>query len=36
VCAQRSPELGAWRERDSHVAACHMLDPASGHSRAVQ
>jgi peptide/nickel transport system ATP-binding protein len=36
VCAQRSPELGAWRERDSHVAACHMLDPASGHSRAMQ
>ena len=31
VCAERSPELGAWRERNSHVAACHMLDPGSGH-----
>ena len=36
VCAEKSPELGEWNERSSHVAACHMLDPASGHSRAVQ
>ena len=25
VCMERSPELGAWHERNSHVAACHML-----------
>jgi oligopeptide/dipeptide ABC transporter ATP-binding protein len=36
VCAERSPELGEWLERGSHVAACHMLNPGSGHSRAVQ
>jgi peptide/nickel transport system ATP-binding protein len=36
VCADKSPELGEWSERGSHVAACHMLEPASGHSRAVQ
>ena len=32
VCAAKSPELGAWLERGSHVAACHMLDAGSGHS----
>jgi peptide/nickel transport system ATP-binding protein len=36
VCAEKSPELGAWRERNSHVAACHMLVPGSGHSRSMQ
>ncbi len=36
VCEQRSPELGAWLERELHVAACHMLDAESGHSRAAQ
>jgi peptide/nickel transport system ATP-binding protein len=36
VCAEKSPELGAWRERNSHVAACHMLESGSGHSRALQ
>ncbi|HEX4173896.1 MAG TPA: ABC transporter ATP-binding protein [Acetobacteraceae bacterium] len=36
VCMARSPELGDWHERTSHVAACHMLEPDSGHSRAVQ
>jgi peptide/nickel transport system ATP-binding protein len=36
VCADRSPELGVWLERDSHVAACHMLEAGSGHSRAMQ
>jgi peptide/nickel transport system ATP-binding protein len=36
VCAERSPELGEWLVRKSHVAACHMLDPGSGHSQAVQ
>ena len=35
ICGSKSPELGAWLERDSHVAACHMQDPGSGHSRAV-
>ncbi len=36
VCAERSPALGMWLERGSHVAACHMLDRGSGHSRAAQ
>jgi peptide/nickel transport system ATP-binding protein len=34
VCADRVPALGAWRDRFSHVAACHMDNPGSGHSRA--
>jgi peptide/nickel transport system ATP-binding protein len=34
VCAAKSPELGAWLERGSHVAACHMLNTGSGHSAA--
>jgi oligopeptide/dipeptide ABC transporter ATP-binding protein len=34
VCADRMPALGAWEDRTSHVAACHMADPASGHSLA--
>jgi peptide/nickel transport system ATP-binding protein len=34
VCEAKMPELGAWLDRASHVAACHMQDPASGHSRA--
>jgi peptide/nickel transport system ATP-binding protein len=34
VCEAKMPELGEWADRDSHVAACHMTDPASGHSRA--
>jgi peptide/nickel transport system ATP-binding protein len=34
VCATKVPELGAWQDRDSHVAACHIQDPGSGHSRA--
>jgi peptide/nickel transport system ATP-binding protein len=36
VCAETSPELGEWSERGSHVAACHMLNAGSGHSRTVQ
>ena len=36
VCADKSPELGEWSERKSHVAACHMLDAGSGHSMAGQ
>jgi peptide/nickel transport system ATP-binding protein len=34
VCAAKSPALGVWADRDSHLAACHMEDAASGHSRA--
>jgi peptide/nickel transport system ATP-binding protein len=34
VCEARIPELGAWTERASHVAACHIHVPGSGHSRA--
>jgi peptide/nickel transport system ATP-binding protein len=34
VCAARAPVLDAWVDRDTHLAACHMEDPASGHSRA--
>ncbi len=36
VCVERAPELGGLGERTAHVAACHMLETASGHSRAVQ
>jgi peptide/nickel transport system ATP-binding protein len=32
VCEARMPKLGEWQNRASHVAACHMTDPASGHS----
>ena len=34
VCASTDPPLPAWSGTDSHIAACHMLDPASGHTRA--
>jgi peptide/nickel transport system ATP-binding protein len=34
VCAAKLPVLGEWLNRSSHVAACHMQDPVSGHSRA--
>ena len=34
VCEAKMPELGLWQDRASHVAACHMTDAASGHSRA--
>ncbi len=34
VCEAVMPELGTWRDRESHVAACHMRDPTSGHSLA--
>jgi peptide/nickel transport system ATP-binding protein len=37
MCAEVEPvldeALGAAPGRAEHVAACHMLDPASGHSR---
>jgi peptide/nickel transport system ATP-binding protein len=36
VCEAKSPALGAWTNRASHVAACHMTDPASGHSLAAR
>ncbi len=34
VCADHMPTLGAWEDRTSHVAACHMADATSGHSLA--
>jgi peptide/nickel transport system ATP-binding protein len=33
LCAAKSPSLFA-TGNDRHTAACHMVDPASGHSRA--
>jgi peptide/nickel transport system ATP-binding protein len=35
VCAAVQPMLGEWYDRDSHIAACHMRDPLSGHSLAT-
>src|SRR5262245_44059995 len=35
VCAARTPAIGSWSDRSSHLAACHMLDASSGHSRAA-
>jgi peptide/nickel transport system ATP-binding protein len=34
VCAARAPLLGEWNDRATHLAACHMSDLASSHSRA--
>ncbi len=34
VCEAKMPVLGEWQDRASHVAACHMTDPGSGHSLA--
>jgi peptide/nickel transport system ATP-binding protein len=34
ICTETAPKLGAWKDRTSHLAACHMVDAASGHSRA--
>jgi peptide/nickel transport system ATP-binding protein len=34
VCAAKMPAVGTWVDRSSHLAACHMEDAASGHSRA--
>jgi peptide/nickel transport system ATP-binding protein len=31
VCEKIEPDL----DGDEHIAACHMLDPGSGHSRAA-
>jgi len=33
VCSAKKPVLAATGNR-RHAAACHMVDPASGHSRA--
>ena len=34
VCETVDPALGTWHGPESHVAACHLQDPGSGHSRA--
>jgi peptide/nickel transport system ATP-binding protein len=36
VCESTAPVLGEWLGMRSHIAACHMRDPASGHTRAAQ
>jgi oligopeptide/dipeptide ABC transporter ATP-binding protein len=36
VCASKAPALGAWADAGSHLAACHMMDPTSGHSLAAR
>ena len=36
ICEAKMPELSEWLDRHSHVAACHMQDASSGHSRAVR
>jgi peptide/nickel transport system ATP-binding protein len=35
VCESAAPALTEWLDQASHVAACHMNDPASGHSQAA-
>jgi peptide/nickel transport system ATP-binding protein len=35
VCEAADPVLGPWEGMQSHVAACHIHDPHSGHSRFV-
>jgi peptide/nickel transport system ATP-binding protein len=35
VCERREPPLAAMRDASAHEAACHMLAPGSGHSRAA-
>jgi oligopeptide/dipeptide ABC transporter ATP-binding protein len=35
LCAERAPDLTAIGGGSGHIAACHMLDPASGHSLAA-
>ncbi len=34
VCARREPPLSALPQRAEHAAACHMLVPGTGHSKA--
>ncbi len=33
VCETKDPLLGVWESPASHIAACHMRDPSSGHSQ---
>jgi peptide/nickel transport system ATP-binding protein len=33
VCREAEPVLDGAPGRDAHIAACHMLNPDSGHSR---
>ena len=35
-CVAKAPNLGASVHAGAHLAACHMTDPGSGHSRAGQ
>jgi len=35
VCRMVDPALSAWNGSEAHVAACHILDPESGHSRSA-
>ncbi len=35
VCAAADPALDLWQGPHSHIAACHMRDPGSGHSKAA-
>jgi peptide/nickel transport system ATP-binding protein len=34
LCTAEAPQLLGGRDRGAHLAACHMADPESGHSRA--
>jgi peptide/nickel transport system ATP-binding protein len=34
VCSATVPALGHWSDASSHLAACHMMDTTSGHTRA--
>jgi peptide/nickel transport system ATP-binding protein len=34
ICSTKSPPLGCGIDGNSHLAACHMTDPDSGHTRA--
>jgi peptide/nickel transport system ATP-binding protein len=36
VCESKAPVLGEWLDIGSHVAACHICDPGSGHGKTVQ
>jgi peptide/nickel transport system ATP-binding protein len=36
ICAEKAPKLGAWIDASTHLAACHVQDPESGHSQAGQ
>jgi peptide/nickel transport system ATP-binding protein len=36
VCAEKAPSVHGWRDPSAHLAACHMMDRQSGHSRAGQ